>query len=386
MKVLKISTNDWRHDSRDYRELSVCKELGMGVIVIAKKNKDDPDRDVVKGFDVIRLTTTPIIKDKASAINKVASFFLWIRYVRKMKVDVISGHDIEGLLIGYLAFKFKRHKPAFVYDSHEFEMGRHRYYKKPLKKFLMKRIEKKLIKKSKFTIAVNDCIADKISSIHKCKRPIVVRSTPNKWKIDTNLIAEERKEILGYFGINDGFIVMYHGCLCRYRGIENMLKAIQNTENTYAVVLGSGEDSYLETLKRLISELKMERRVYIHEAVSNDELYKYVGAANVGMANIEPICDSYYYSLPNKFFENIQSLTPIIASSFPEMESIITKYDIGLLCDPQNIDDISKKIELMKDNSVYNKFKKNIVLAKEELCWEKEKEVLLNAYSDLLNR
>ena len=40
----------------------------------------------------------------------------------------------------------------------------------------------------------------------------------------------------------------------------------------------------------------------------------------------------------------------------------------------------------MKDNSVYNKFKKNIVLAKEELCWEKEKEVLVNAYSDLLNR
>ena len=58
MKILKICTSDWKNASRDKRELSVCRELGMDVAVLAKGNVDDKGRvDEVDGFKVLRYTT-----------------------------------------------------------------------------------------------------------------------------------------------------------------------------------------------------------------------------------------------------------------------------------------------------------------------------------------
>lgn len=99
---------------------------------------------------------------------------------------------------------------------------------------------------------------------------------------------------------------------------------------------------------------------------------------------IENLCLSYYYTLPNKFFENVQSLTPVICSDLPEMHRLVDEYGIGLICEPENVDDLAQCLERMRtDREFYNSCKQNLLRAKRELCWEREKTVLLDALSEI---
>ena len=162
------------------------------------------------------------------------------------------------------------------------------------------------------------------------------------------------------------------------RGIEKLIQLVSINLNIYAVILGNGEASYLDGLRMLASDKGIEKRIIFHPAVPVEELWKYVGAADVGMMIIEPIVKSYYYALPNKLFESIQSLTPIISSDLPEMKKIVDKYSIGLTCDPENLEELNACVERMRtDKEFYSQCKVNLKSAKLELCWEIEKNVLI---------
>ena len=85
--------------------------------------------------------------------------------------------------------------------------------------------------------------------------------------------------------------------------------------------------------------------------------------------------------LPNKFFENIQSETPVICSNFPAVAPIVEQYGIGLTCNPEDLEDIDRCVEKMRtDRDFSAQCKENLKKAKEDLCWEKEKTILLAAY------
>lgn len=65
---------------------------------------------------------------------------------------------------------------------------------------MIKYLERFLIKRCAFSIMVNDSIADEVQKIHKLKqRPIVVRSTPEKWTVDPEETKKKRRELLDRF-------------------------------------------------------------------------------------------------------------------------------------------------------------------------------------------
>lgn len=142
--------------------------------------------------------------------------------------------------------------------------------------------------------------------------------------------------------------------------------------------------SYKEKLKHKIQKLNVEKKILFHPAVNPGELWKYIGAADVSLVLIQDIGRSYYLSLPNKLFESILSYTPVIGSDFPEIKRMIAKYDIGEICNPENIDDIHECImKLKKDMNRYRQCKKNEEKASKELCWELESRKLRDAYEKL---
>jgi glycosyltransferase involved in cell wall biosynthesis len=390
-RFLKIVINPFENENRDLRELSIVREMGHEVIVIARGETNETI--TVDGFPVHRRTTRLLGSHKfklSKAINRFLSVITWAVYARKLHADCISCHDIHAVFIGWISSWFlkTKKKPLLVYDSHEFEIGRNTTEQRgTIVKWLIAYIEKFLIKRCAFSVMVNDSIADEVQRIHKLKvRPIVVRNIPPYWNIDQKVCQEQRMEFCRAFSVSeDTFIAMYHGFICKNRGIENFIKAIAKSEDTIGVILGYGEEEYIQGLKDLTIYHKVADKILFHPAVPKERLWKYVGAADVGMVTIENICLSYYYSLPNKLFENIQSETPIIGSNFPEISRVINNYDIGLCCDPGNADDIAGVIDKMrKDKVLYAGFKHNTVKAKSQLNWEKEKEVLRMAYSRFL--
>jgi glycosyltransferase involved in cell wall biosynthesis len=326
----------------------------------------------------------PLIK--STALNRLFCQLPWALEARRMKADIISCHDIAYLFIGWLSTLGMRKKPLLVYDSHEFECERvdHR---SGILKFIIKHLEQFLMRRCAFSIMVNDSIADAVQELHHLKeRPIVVRNISENWQLDTATIEQNRKKFLEENNLSkDTCICMYHGVLSEGRGIENGIKALAKTEGTVLILLGNGAEEDVEKYKMVAEECGVKERVFFHAAVPHGELYKYVGMADVGLVIIENVCRSYYLSLPNKLFENIQALTPVIGSNFPEIEKIADNYGVGICVAPNNVDGIANAIMKMKnDNEFYKSCKDNLVGAKEQLCWEKERVVLENAYRKLM--
>lgn len=387
-RVLKIDLNPWHNASRDMRELSLYEELGADVEVLAKGDVDDRGRiDYVKGFKVHRYTTRPLGQKVPRLINRIISVFSWASFVRKkLKPDIISGHDLPGVAVAWLSNSFlkKTKRAKIIYDSHEFELGRNEK-RSAFTSWLVRQAESFFIKRCVFTIAVNDSIADRLVEEYRLKdRPVVVRSTPDKWVLDEKIISQNRNRIITKLGVD--CLVTYHGIIRSGRGIEEIIEILKHDDSLGALVVGdSASKEYYDGLIKLAQDMGVQERVEFHNAVPLETLSTLIGAGDISLILIKPESESYYLSLPNKFFETIQALTPLIASDLPEMSKLTKQYGIGLLCNPEDIDDVCSKIKMLReDSNLYQDIKKNLLTAKEELCWEKEKSKLASAVIPLL--
>lgn len=393
--IVKICGNTWYNESRDKRELSVYRELGYDVCVIAKGNDADRGRkDCVDGYKVYRFTTKPLGEKCPRFINKIVSVFAWAKYARKLNPAIISGHDLlPGLLISWLTTFGMKRKPKLIYDAHEFELGRNGVKRNRLTLVMIAWLEKFLMDKCAFSIMVNDSIADEVQRIYKLKeRPLVVRSVPNHWDIDLDVCREKRKELLSMFDSVGGgkyisHLIMYHGAVIRNRGIEIAINSIINLKEVGLVILGNGDKGYINTLKNIVNEKSLSNRVLFHSAVSMEELWKYVGSVDISVAPIEVVTKNQLFSLPNKFFESIQAMTPVITSDVPEMKKIIDEYKIGSTFASGDSRGLEGQIKnILKDPAAIMEYRKNISKAKKDLCWEKEKKVLINAMNKYIVR
>ena len=389
--LLKVVLSVWENASRDQRELAAAREAGFDVLVMAKGARGDHfKKEDVAGFEVLRFSMTPFGDARCMMrLNIYLSMIRWTFWIRRIKPDVISGHDLKALFVAYLStLRSPRYKrPKLIYDSHEFEIGRNAKRNR-VKKFFFLHLEKFLLSKSVFSIMVNDGIADRVVQIHKLKtRPLVVRNVPPYFNLDTQATMDRRKEFLKRLGMpKETFLLMYHGGVVQNRGIETLIHAVTATDNTAAIILGNGKPEYVNHLHDMCEKQGISNRILFLRAVPLSILSEYAGAADVGMALIEGICENHYLSLPNKFFENIQSLTPMIVSGFPEMKRLIDLYEIGLTVDPESQEDVLSAVNRMQgDAELYQRFKNNLVQAKEDLCWENEKAALVAAYRDIYN-
>jgi len=406
-RLLKICFGDIRRESRDLRELSAAKEAGYEVVVLSFGGSDNGMVDSVLGFEVhghavsLGLPRIPQIPVLGRVLLFIFSSFrsallrsslvcaiIRARAICSFQADVLSCHDLPILMIGYLSTFFvkRRVKPLLVYDAHEYEIGRNTERGK-LKKYFVMHQERYLMRRCAFSIAVNDSIADQMQRVHRLqKRPVVVRSTPNNWEISEQVIATRRNE-LGQLAnaSSDAFFLMYHGAIVTNRGIDVLIKTVAQNPLLVGFIMGYAlsEDDEKE-LRRLSDELVVQERIIFLPSVPQTRIWEFVGAMDVGFVMIQNTCESYYLCLPNKFFECVQSLTPILASNFPEMKSLIDNYGIGLTCTPKNISAINACIEKMRtDKTFYAQCKENLKQAKSDLCWENEKIKMIGAYTAL---
>ncbi len=386
MKVIKVCIGTWKNASRDKRELSAVRELGADVEVIAKGDVSGV-QEQVDGFAVTRLTTRPWAK-APTGVNRVVSMFTWASYLRKRPDgDVLSCHDYIALLIGWMSNIGRKSKRKLIYDCHEFEIYRNNT-RKPIVIWGIKKLEKFLMKRSVITVVVNDYIADALVELYHLKeRPVVVRNTPKYWNLDFQRIAQVRKEFLEALHLPEtGFTVMFHGNVEPMRGVERVLDALPFLPaDVGIVVMGNGEEQYIEGLRNLVAGYGAEDRVYFRPAVPVEELWAYAGAVDVETAVLEPVVFNCVIALPNKFMESIQSMTPLVIADFPVMGAILDQYGIGLKADPMNPRAVAEAIERMRtDRAFYQSCKENMKRAKEELCWENEKKILQEAYRSVL--
>lgn len=418
-RLLKLCIYNFENASRNYRELSAAIEAGYDITVLAGNRASSAVHgtvDFVKGFEVHYYnpmhTKSPLpFESKPGSdrtffeklirhfirsvnilrYNKIANTFRWAKKVKSFSPDTISCHDITALIIGFISTKLMlKHKPKLVYDSHEFEIERNTSIPRTkLQKWYIKCLEGFLMRRCAFSTMVNDSIADEVQRIHRLKtRPLVIKSTPLNWQIDLSICEKRKQEFKQLTRADEhAFFVMYHGLIARNRGVEILIKTVAINPNIIGIIMGYAlDEKFMQNIVNLASELDVAHRILFLPAVPIENLWEYVGAADVGIIPMQNTCVSYYYSLNNKFFENIQSLTPVIASNFPELTRWIEHYNVGLTCNPSSEEAINVCIEKMRTDKIfYAELKQNLLVAKHELCWENEKITLIDAYRNIIN-
>lgn len=385
---LKISAVLFYENSRDERELLAAEKAGWNNIhVIAPKGQESLysfyGKRCYNEVDLRPLGNCRLVKP----IGKMIAFYKYIHIARKLNPDVISGHDLLGLLIAYLSTIGLKQKPKLIYDAHEYEMGRFTGSRRSfLKSKLIFLTEKYLIKKSVLTITVNNSIYEQMKADYNFDFPaVVVRNIPVLRTIDKNRTAYIREEWQNYMDLtSDDKIFIYHGMVSPGRGIEEAIDAVSSTGCGGLVIMGNCDDKYKHKLVSLISKSQNSKRIMFHEAVNGAELIDYLAAADIGVVIIKPVAKSYYYALPNKLFESIHAGNPVIASDLPEIKRIVQKYDVGLICNSGDKEGISREWVSLSEQNLEEVYSHNLETARKRLNWQVESKKLVNALKGLL--
>lgn len=297
-------------------------------------------------------------------------YFDFIKNLRKtlaqIDAEIYVAEDIYTLPLVYKAAKKRNAK--IYYDSRELYNFIGGLARKPFIQKTIAAIEKKYIAKVDLIIVTGEMDAEFLAQHYSLpeEKFVVIRNLPKRKNITP---ATDLRAKIG--AKPNSKMLVYQGILSEGRGLEKTLEALRELPDTFLLVLGDGP--LRDKLEASVKEKNLSGRVYFTGMISNDELLNYTAVADAGLVLIENISKSYYYALPNKLFEYISVGIPVVASPLPQMKKIAENYDVGVLANPENVNEIINAIKkLFSDADLYEQYKLNALKAAEELNWEKE--------------
>ena len=330
--------------------------------------------------------TTPMARVARNRTVRTAKWFVtpWVRYLnlpfsrdfrqvtQSLRPCFIYAADLNTLPA---ASRLARCRSVpLVYDSHEYFLSHSAHYwmspvRRIIDKLTCRYIEARLIPRAHRLISVSEGLVHRFSQRFPTVNCMCVRNLPlttaarprnDRIRIEKNIAANAR-------------IALYIGYITGGRGVGELLQAATHLPDDIVIVfLGGGR--HLEMRRREAVDRRVENRVYFLGHVPQDEVQSYAAAADCGLSLIQPTCVSYYHSLPNKMFQYAASGTPIVCSDFPDMASLVKRYDMGAVCDPTNPRAISSAIvRLLSDPVRWKEMSANgLRAARTELNWEAE--------------
>ena len=233
-------------------------------------------------------------------------------------------------------------------------------------------------------ISVNDAYADVLVSRWPIERPLVVMNCSYRFAPPS---PKERlfHEALGLAWTEK--VVLYHGGLFPWRGIEQLIEAIVDVPDATLVLMGYG---VLEAeLRARAADPATGGRVRVMAAVPPSELHAWVAAADVAAMPIQGDTLNHRLTTPNKLFEAMAAGVPAVVSDLPGMSTIVRDAGSGILVDPADPVAIAGAIRSITalDDGAWRAWRERCVAAAHDRYnWETQVDRLLDAYTDLTGR
>lgn len=373
--VVSILLNTCRNDSRVLKEAASLASAGYRVTVAAIWEAGLQEVELLSDSVAIhrfKLATKELGKNFLIQILKYVEYL--IRFVRRFAAaDILHCNDLAALPAGVMVKLLLKRDVRIVYDCHELETETKTY--QGLQKFLVKIVERALIRYADTVITVNDSIAQVYASTYSISIPAVVMNCPSYRRVDPAEGSLRRQ-----LGIpTTSKLFLYLGGLSEGRGIHIILEAFKNLDATkYAVVfVGSGiyEEKILEYAAGCAN-------IFLCEAVPAEQVVQYASSADFGLSIIENICLSYYYSTPSKVFECIMALLPLIVSNVYEQRRLVLEHQIGLVLEENTVEELRRAVLACGQLDIEGIRRREQKLAK-RYCWEEQEKVLLGVYAEL---
>lgn len=139
-------------------------------------------------------------------------------------------------------------------------------------------------------------------------------------------------------------LVLFFGTPHPYKGVEDLIQAVNSLENdnVQALIVGVGSNGYSSSLKNKYSEKTIFRGRQPFE-----EIPKWIATADIVSV---PQRDGLATKgqLPAKLFDAMAMGKPIIATNISDMPSILGEW--GIIAKPRSPVDLAQKIEYLIDN------------------------------------
>lgn len=362
-------TNDVLTDQRVNRMARTLHDMGFEVHITGVRRKDskpfNPPYATVKRI--------PLLFHKKflfyAEFNLKLFFYLLFR-----KDHILVSNDLDTLPANHLAARLRR-KPL-VYDTHEYFTGTPEVVARPLVYRVWKSLERMLFPRQKLILTVNRSIASLYEKEYG-KKLYVVRNVP-LYKAPSGHIPADELSLPSHKDI-----IMLQGTGINIdRGAEELVMAMHpgyGIKHALLLIIGSGD--VVPALKEMVKREKLEERVWFIDRIPPDELYEYTIHAKIGASLDKDTNINYRYSLPNKLFDYMMAGVPQLISNLPELESIVSKYDTGMMIKSHAPEDIAEAIKTMlSDRDRWKKWHNNSLEAAKTLCWENEEKVVQEVY------
>lgn len=291
-------------------------------------------------------------------------------YLLFRRANIITATDLDTLPACFWAAKLKGVKLGF--DAHEWFTELPELNHRPLIKNIWIQIERWFVPGVDFAYTVNHSIARMYQSRFG-KEFSVIRNMPFRTDNQSDGLKVNSDETR---------IILYQGVLNVGRGLESMIRAMDQLEGVELHLAGEGDLS--DELRIQAAKNSFPGRIIFHGYISPMELKNLTAGAWIGINLLENVSLNYYYSLANKFFDYVQAGIPQITMNFPEYELLNKEKKVAILLNDTSIPEIIKAVSTIRDVSEYEKLQQNCKVAAVEWCWENESKILSRIYQDQL--
>jgi len=370
-KIAVVVSSDLVTDQRVLKECNTLHQLGFEIEVycrILKHSLPLPDLP----YKIIQMR---LCREAGVPMYLHLNLVLFIKLITS-KASIIWSNDLDTLLPAFLVSRLK--KKTIIYDSHELYAQTPSLIYRPFKRKIWQSIEDFCLPKLKHVLTVNNTIKREYEDKYKIKVN-VVRNVPylniTKPITPVNLHIKNRK-----------ILILQGAGIHHNRGGLEIVQAIQFLDDDYYLIVAGSGDA-LDQLKQIVIENRWESKVLFTGLMPYQQLLAYTKTAHLGIIpeKIE-ISSASYYTLPNKLFDYIHAGLPVLSTRALEIEKIIKQYDIGAFINelvPQKIAETIHSI--FSNEQQLNVWRANAKLASEDLCWEREQEIIINVAAQALS-
>jgi len=354
-------TNDLTYDQRMHRICTSLAENGYVVTLVGRK-----------------LPSSLPLAEKKFAQKRIRCWFnktkwFYAEYNIRLfffllfkKMDAICAIDLDTILPCLRISRWKR--IPRIYDAHELFTELKEVISRPAIQKVWTRIERRAVPKFKHGYTVSESIAQEFKRRYKVDYK-TIRNVPVLQPL-TNDKQTER-------------FILYQGAVNEARGLEYLIPAMQWV-NSKLVICGDG--NFMEQLKKLVSDYKLEEKVELQGMLSPDKLREISQKAFIGVAVPEKEGLNQYLALPNKLFDYIHAGLPQVTVNYPEYRKINSQFEVAVLLDDISPKRIAEALNnLLMDDVLYKRLKENCLKARELLNWQQEEKKLISFYHTILN-
>jgi glycosyltransferase involved in cell wall biosynthesis len=359
-------------DSAIYKVAKSLSQNGYDVKLLVWDREGNRKTENSNGYAICRFGFKAP-HDKLTALFYLPIWWLYeFFFLLRNDSEVIHACDLDTLLPAILVKLIKRVKLCYmVYDFYANNLpdGHIRLIRNVVRS-LVASIEKFGIRFAEVLFLADECRYEEVKGA-RIKSLVYIYNSPSdcfspKWKQESD---------------GTGIVVFYAGLIHRSRGIEYMIRSVEDSDNVKLILAGTGPDK--ELVEKCASRCKKIQ--YIGWIPSYEEVIKRTLKSDILFRFGDPKIPKSKYESPNKLFEAMMCGKPIIVNSEIAASKIVQNENCGVIIPYGNVKAVKEAIVKLKNSELRQELGINGRRAYEEkYSWDIMEKRLLNAYEEMV--